>query len=89
MPVKNLFVKNQADAEGAELEPGELERAKVWAESLATLLTVTVEAAPAGPAELALVHLRWPDGLRMRLSPLCTVDAYANHVMRSLSHSGE
>jgi flavodoxin len=46
VPEESFFVKNRADPEGAELEPGELERAATWAESLATLLTVPVEAKP-------------------------------------------
>jgi flavodoxin len=46
VPEESFFVKSQADSEQPELEPGELERAAVWAESLATLLTVPVEAKP-------------------------------------------
>jgi flavodoxin len=46
VPEESFFVKNRADSQGAELEPGELERAAAWAESLATILTVAVEAAP-------------------------------------------
>jgi len=46
VPVESFFVRNQSDSERPELEPGELERAAAWAESLATLLTVTVEATP-------------------------------------------
>jgi flavodoxin len=46
VPAESFFVKNQADPEGAELEPGELERAATWAESLATLLTVAEEVTP-------------------------------------------
>jgi len=46
VPEESFFVKNQSDSEGAELEPGELERAAIWAESLATLLTVAEEVTP-------------------------------------------
>ena len=46
VPEASFFVKSRADSEQPELEPGELERAAVWAESLATLLTVPVEAKP-------------------------------------------
>jgi flavodoxin len=46
VPEESFFVHNQTGAEQPELEPGELERATAWAESLATLLTVAVEATP-------------------------------------------
>jgi flavodoxin len=46
VPEEGFFVKNQASSEKPELEPGELERAAAWADTLATLLTVAVEATP-------------------------------------------
>ena len=46
VPEESFFVKNEADPEGAELEPGELERATAWAESLVALLTGAVQVAP-------------------------------------------
>jgi flavodoxin len=46
VPPESFFVKKQPGSEHPELEAGELERATTWAESLATLLTVAVEATP-------------------------------------------
>jgi flavodoxin len=46
VPEESFFVKNQAGPEGAELEPGELERAVTWAESLTALLTDMAQIAP-------------------------------------------
>jgi flavodoxin len=45
-PVESFLVRNQTDPDQPKLEPGELERAAVWAESLATLLTVAQEVTP-------------------------------------------
>jgi flavodoxin len=46
VPAESFFVRSRTSSEQPELEPGELERAVTWAESLATLLTVPVEAKP-------------------------------------------
>jgi len=46
VPAESFFVRSRASSEQPELEPGELERAATWAESLATLLTVAEEVTP-------------------------------------------